>query len=115
MVDVYLNEKFIGFVDSAEEFINSLKEKRRSSKIPFNLSVNYDKEFNEVYLDSTRGRSIRLLIRVEDGKPLLTKEHIDKLASGGGYVVASSHSITDDVPPENYVAMIETAQTYGKY
>ncbi len=44
-----------------------------------------------------------------------TKEHIDKLASGGGYVVASSHSITDDVPPENYIAMIETAQTYGKY
>ncbi len=44
-----------------------------------------------------------------------TKEHIDRLAPGGGYVVASSHSITDDVPPENYLAMIETAQTYGRY
>lgn len=44
-----------------------------------------------------------------------TKKHIDKLAPGGGYVVASSHSITDDVPPENYLAMIETAQTYGSY
>ncbi|GAI59793.1 unnamed protein product [marine sediment metagenome] len=44
-----------------------------------------------------------------------TKEHIDRLAPGGGYVVGSSHSITDDVPPENYIAMIETAQTYGKY
>jgi len=44
-----------------------------------------------------------------------TRKHIDKLAPGGGYVVASSHSITDDVPPQNYIAMIETAQTYGKY
>ena len=44
-----------------------------------------------------------------------TKKHIDKLAPGGGYVVASSHSITDDVPPENYIAMIETAQTYRGY
>ncbi len=43
------------------------------------------------------------------------KKHIDKLASGGGYVVASSHSITNDVPPENYLAMIEAAQTYGRY
>lgn len=44
-----------------------------------------------------------------------TKRHIDRLAPGGGYVVGSSHSITDDVPPENYIAMIETAQSYGKY
>jgi uroporphyrinogen decarboxylase len=44
-----------------------------------------------------------------------TKEHIDRLAPGGGYVVGSSHSITNDVPPENYMAMIETAWTYGKY
>lgn len=44
-----------------------------------------------------------------------TKEHIGRLAPGGGYVVCSSHSITDAVPPENYIAMIETAQSYGKY
>ena len=44
-----------------------------------------------------------------------TKEHIDRLAPGGSYVVCSSHSITDPVPSENYIAMIETAQTYGKY
>jgi hypothetical protein len=44
-----------------------------------------------------------------------TKEHIDSLADGGGYVVCSSHSITDDVPPENYRAMIETAWEHGRY
>ena len=39
----------------------------------------YDHEFNEIYLDTTKGRATRLLIKVEDGKPLLTKEHIDRL------------------------------------
>ena len=79
MIDVYLNEKFVGSVESPETFINNLKNKRRSSKLPFNISVNHDKEFNEIYLNTTKGRAIRMLIRVEDGKPLLTKEHVDKL------------------------------------
>ena len=41
-----------------------------------------------------------------------TKKHIDALAPGGGYVVGSSHTITNDVPPENFTAMIETAWSY---
>jgi uroporphyrinogen decarboxylase len=44
-----------------------------------------------------------------------TKRHIDKLAPGGGYIVGSSHSVTDDVPPENYQAMIETTWEHGRY
>jgi hypothetical protein len=44
-----------------------------------------------------------------------TLEHIRRLAHGGGYVVASSHSITDDVPPENYQAMIEATWEFGRY
>lgn len=44
-----------------------------------------------------------------------TKAHIDGLAYDGGYICASSHSICDAIPPDNYFAMIETAQTYGVY
>lgn len=44
-----------------------------------------------------------------------TREHIDRLSANGGYVVASSHSITELVRPENYVAMIDTARGYGTY
>src|SRR3989344_9118299 len=79
MVDVYLNQKFVGETDSAEEFVKSVKEKRRTSKLPPNISINNDKEFNEIYLDTTRGRTTRILVRVEDGKSLLTKELVDKL------------------------------------
>jgi len=35
--------------------------------------------------------------------------------AGGGYVVASSHSIIDSIPLENYYAMTETAREYGVF
>jgi uroporphyrinogen-III decarboxylase len=44
-----------------------------------------------------------------------TREHIEKLSYNGGYVVASSHTIVDAIPTENYNAMIECAIEYGAY
>src|SRR3989344_4738850 len=82
MVDVYLNEKFLGSIDNPEEFIENIKDRRRSSKLPYDISINYDKSFNEIFLNTTRGRAMRLLIRIKDGKPLLTKEIADKLING---------------------------------
>ena len=40
---------------------------------------------------------------------------IDAVGRDGGLVLASSHSITPNVKPENFLAMIDTAQTYGVY
>ena len=42
-----------------------------------------------------------------------TLDHLRSLAPFGGYVVGSSHSIIDSVPPENYRAMVETVWHYG--
>jgi DNA-directed RNA polymerase subunit B len=81
MVDVYLNEKYIGTVQDAETFVNTVKEKRRTGKIPFGVNIFCDKEFNEIYIESSTGRSRRPLIVVQDGKSLLTKEHLNKLAT----------------------------------
>ena len=43
------------------------------------------------------------------------KNLIDAVGRDGGLVLASSHSITRNVHPENFLAMVETAQTYGVY
>lgn len=40
-------------------------------------------------------------------------ELIDAVGRDGGLVLASCHSITANVRPENFRAMVETAQTYG--
>ena len=43
------------------------------------------------------------------------KEAIRKAGPGGGYIMTSSNSLHSGVKPENYLAMVKTTQTYGKY
>ena len=43
------------------------------------------------------------------------KRRIDDLAPGGGFVLAAVHNIQAQVPPENIVALFDTALQYGKY
>ena len=40
---------------------------------------------------------------------------IDTLAPGGGYLLAAVHTIMDEVPPENILAMVDTAMEEGRY
>jgi uroporphyrinogen decarboxylase len=44
-----------------------------------------------------------------------TKELIRDIAPPGGLFLGSSSEIDQDVPPENAIAMYETAKKYGKY
>jgi uroporphyrinogen decarboxylase len=49
--------------------------------------------------------------QVRDGVRAL----IDALGPGGGFILAPSHQFQPDVPPENIVAMYDTAREYGTY
>lgn len=40
---------------------------------------------------------------------------LDIMMPGGGYCFAPTHSIQDNSPTENVVAMYETAKTHGVY
>ena len=42
----------------------------------------------------------------------VTRETIDQTGAGGGYILMASSSIHSAVRAENYVAMVETCQTY---
>lgn len=43
------------------------------------------------------------------------RRRIKDLAPGGGYILASVHCIQPDVPPQNVRAMLDEAQTSGRY
>jgi uroporphyrinogen decarboxylase len=43
------------------------------------------------------------------------KQRIDAFAPGGGFVFAPEHCIQPGTPPENIIAMFETAKEYGRY
>ena len=40
---------------------------------------------------------------------------IEALGPGGGYMLASVHTIMNDVPPENVLAMVDAVEEYGRY
>ena len=40
---------------------------------------------------------------------------IAALGPGGGYMVASVHTIMDEVPPENILAMVDAVEEFGHY
>jgi len=44
-----------------------------------------------------------------------TKKRIRDLAPGGGYVFSAVHEIQANTPPENILALFDTAQKYGVY
>ncbi len=43
------------------------------------------------------------------------KRVIQLLGGGGGYMVSSVHTIMNDVPPENVLAMVDAVEEFGKY
>ena len=73
MAEVYLDQKYIGEVDSPREFVKKVRNERRNNNLPFSLNICYDSHFNEVRIELSKGRSRRPLIVVENGRPLLTE------------------------------------------
>jgi len=72
MVDIFLNEKFVGTVANQNEFLNTIKSQRREGIIPEKLNVGYDHELNEIHIETTKGRARRPLIIVKDGNSQFT-------------------------------------------
>lgn len=83
MTDVYLDEKFIGTTDKPYDFIKNFKEERRAGKIPNFINLGYSETFNEINIETSKGRARRPLIIVENGKPKLTELHTEKLLKNG--------------------------------
>ncbi len=42
------------------------------------------------------------------------RDRIEKIGAGGGYIISSSNSLTDDMKPENIIAMRDAIRKYGR-
>ena len=81
MVDTFLNEKFIGRVDDAADFLEKIKVARKDGILPTQLNIQHDEEYDQIFMDISKGRLRRPLIVVKEGKPLLTDEEMEKVRS----------------------------------
>ena len=81
-VDVFYNGRFIGVVSSGDEFAKRLREKRRLTELPLELSVHLDGFLNTLFLSSEIGRVLRPLVIVENISPRLKEEHLKLVENG---------------------------------
>jgi DNA-directed RNA polymerase subunit B' len=82
MADLFLDHKFVGTVKEPRDFVANIMSERRQGKMPHDLNILYDENTDSVYLETAKGRSVRPLIVVRNGKPLLTEDHIKNLEQG---------------------------------
>jgi len=79
---IYINGKLIGSCKEPEEFVEEIRQKRRTGEISDETNITYYDETNEVYIFNDPGRARRPLIIVKDGKSMLEDEVLSKLQKG---------------------------------
>jgi len=43
------------------------------------------------------------------------RQHMERLKPGGRYILSTNHSVMDDIPPENFRAMLDAGLEFGAY
>ena len=66
MTDVYMNSKYLGTVDNADEFVQSMKDSRRKGSLSTNVNIQFDKLIEKKI--SVRENKILFMSRLEKEK-----------------------------------------------
>ncbi len=82
MSEVFLNGKFIGNIDDPRKLVDLFLEERRKGKVHYSINISYEENQDSVNIEASRGRAIRPLIVVKEGKPLLTDRHLEQIEKG---------------------------------
>ncbi|NMA44191.1 MAG: DNA-directed RNA polymerase subunit B [Candidatus Diapherotrites archaeon] len=79
---VYINGRLIGFHDDPESLTNKVVESRREGKLQKEINIAYQKDTNEVYINTDAGRVQRPLIVIKNGKSTYTPEIAKQVKEG---------------------------------
>ncbi len=82
MADVFMDYKFTGTVKDAKTFAERIISERRMNRLPLSVNVFFDEKTNNVYVETSKGRTIRPLVVVKEGKSLITPRHAEQLKKG---------------------------------
>ncbi|MCK4997603.1 DNA-directed RNA polymerase subunit B'' [Candidatus Pacearchaeota archaeon] len=81
-IDVFYNGRFSGATEDVETFVKAVKGERRTTNLPVEMSVRFDKFLDTVFITSEIGRVIRPMIIVENGVSKLKPEHLALVKEG---------------------------------
>jgi len=80
-VKVFINGSWVGITENPTELYKSMKEKKYAGIINIYTSIVFDIKMMEIRICNDGGRLTRPVLKVRDGKVLLSKDIIDKLVS----------------------------------
>jgi DNA-directed RNA polymerase II subunit RPB2 len=81
-VKVFVNGCWVGVTDRPMELYDDMKDKKFKGIINIYTSVVFDFKMMEIRVCNDGGRMTRPLLRVKDGKALITKDIINRLVDG---------------------------------
>jgi DNA-directed RNA polymerase II subunit RPB2 len=79
-VKVFINGAWVGIAKDPVELYNEMKSKKHKGIINIYTSIIFDYRAAEIRICSDGGRLSRPVLRVKDGKALITKDIIDRLS-----------------------------------
>lgn len=76
---VFVDGALIGLIGEPVALVTQLRNLRRQGALSTEINISYKEFNNEVVIHTDRGRARRPLIVIQNGKPLISDEEIDKL------------------------------------
>ncbi|MGC8661475.1 MAG: DNA-directed RNA polymerase subunit B [Nitrososphaeria archaeon] len=84
---VFFEGRLIGYTEDADSAAKKLKDMRRKGELPFDVSISVyyptdSRGEKRLMVSANSGRVMRPLAIVQDGKPKLTDEHVERIERG---------------------------------
>ena len=76
---VMVNGDWVGIHEKPDDLVKQLRKLRREGMINIFTSISWNVDMNEIQINTEGGRLARPVMVVEDNKPLITKEIMEKL------------------------------------
>lgn len=79
---VYVNGDLVGIHERGKELVREIRERRRCGLLSHEINIRHDEEMDEIVINCDEGRLRRPLLVVDDGKTVLTRNHIEDIREG---------------------------------
>ncbi|MFA7152541.1 MAG: DNA-directed RNA polymerase subunit B, partial [Methanoregulaceae archaeon] len=76
---VFVDGALIGLVDDPKAVVSQIRNMRRQGALSTEVNVSHKEFNNDVIIHTDRGRARRPLIVIQNGRPLITEDELQKL------------------------------------